>query len=105
MRAGLLRHRITIQTVSETRDSYGDPVQTWSTYKTVRAGKRNKSGKETEVNNVRNPQRMVEFMIHYVSGITNKMRIKHGDAIFNILFIDNVNELNRDMIITCREDV
>jgi len=105
MRAGLLRHKITIQRVSESQDSYGEADQTWSTFRIVKAGKRNLSGQENQVNDVRNPVRMVEFKIHYISGVTNKMRIKHGDAIFNILFTDNLNDLNRDLVIVCREVV
>jgi len=105
MRAGLLRHKITIQKVVEAQDDYGEADQTWSTFRIVRAGKRNLSGQENQVNDVRNPVRMVEFKMHYISGVTNKMRIKHGDAIFNILFTDNAGDMNRDLIITCREAV
>ncbi len=31
MKAGDLRHRVTIQTATETTDAYGQPVQTWGT--------------------------------------------------------------------------
>jgi len=105
MRAGLLRHKITIQKVVEVQDDYGEADQTWSTFRVVRAGKRNLSGQENQINDVRNPVRMVEFKMHYISGVTNKMRIKRGDDVFNILFIDNTGDMNRDLGIVCREVV
>ena len=35
MRAGRLRQRVTIQTLTTTTNDYGEPVQTWSTTATV----------------------------------------------------------------------
>ena len=105
MRAGLLRNTILIESVAEAQNDYGEAVETWSTFKTVRAAKRYLDGSENEVNDVRSPVRMVEFRLHYFPGVTNKMRINHNGDIFNILFIENVGELNRDLVIRCREAV
>lgn len=105
MRAGLLRHKITIQQATETRDDYGEADETWSTFRVVRASMRIVSGDEDMVSDVRSPVRIVEFGLHYIDGITNKMRIKHGDDIYNILVVENINLLNRDLLITAHEAV
>jgi len=105
MRAGRLRHKITIQKATESQDAYGEADETWSTFRIVRAYKKVISGTENFVNDKRSPDRIVEFGIHYIDDVTPKMRIKHGTDIFNILSVDNVMDLNRDLILRCHEAV
>ena len=46
MRAGELKHRVTLQEATETRDSFGQPVRTWSDVATVWAAVQALSGRE-----------------------------------------------------------
>ena len=44
----------------------------------------------------------VKFNMRYVPGITNDMRIRHGDEIYEILSAVNVKGLNRELLCYCR---
>ena len=46
MRGRHLRHKILIEQVTETRDGFGDIVETWSTYATRRAEVEPLNGRE-----------------------------------------------------------
>ncbi|MBE3590005.1 MAG: phage head closure protein [Firmicutes bacterium] len=46
MKAGQLRHRVTIQAQTTAQDEYGQPVQTWSDVATVHAAVEDLSGRE-----------------------------------------------------------
>lgn len=85
MRAGRLRHIITIQRPSDSRDSCGGPVAgSWSDFATVRASMESTLGKERYAG----PQKVAEadtvFGIRALAGITPDMRILFNGRIFNI---------------------
>jgi SPP1 family predicted phage head-tail adaptor len=84
MRAGQLRTRITIQRRDTGTDSWGQPVNTWTDVATVWSDFRHKSGIETiksdaEVSTVR-----ASVRIRWRTGIDAGMRLKVGDAFYEI---------------------
>ena len=50
-----------------------------------------------------NTQVTHRIKMRYVAGLTNKMRLVFGTRTFDILDIDNVEERNVEMILTCKE--
>lgn len=84
MRAGELRHRITIQRATETQDAFGAVVQTWSTFATLWAGVEALSGREFFAAQQVNAQVSHRIRIRYLSGVTPKMRVVFGSRTFNI---------------------
>lgn len=84
MRAGLLRHRITIESFTEGANEYGEPISTWATYATVWASKEDLSGREYFASQQINAEVSTKFRIRYRAGITAKMRIQHGGSVYQI---------------------
>lgn len=103
--AAILRHSVEIQQTATAADTTGDPVESWSTYKRVRAAISPLSGREFE-----NAQRIssditTQITLRYETGITTEHRIKFGSRYFNIHFIKNVDERDKQLILLCSEDV
>lgn len=106
MRAGTLRHRITIQEPSASQDSYGEetPVA-WSTLATVWAAFEPLSGDERyiEVADQRLAETRVRFRIRYRDDVTHKMRVSWRSRTFNILEVRNVGGRDREVYLICEE--
>jgi len=95
MKAGDLRHLVTIQTKTLVADSFSAAASaSWSTYTTawaaiwpLKSAERMESMKlEHEVTH--------KIRIRYQDGITAKMRIKNGSRYFDIISIINPDERN-----------
>lgn len=92
--AGRMDRRIVIQAVTETRDSMGGPVQSWSTFATVWAERKDLTGREyfaagqserAEIESV--------WRIRHLSGLTNKHRFTHGGETYDI---ESIATIGRD---------
>jgi len=86
MRAGRMDRRITIQKVTETQNTYGEPIEAWTDHRTVWAEVVPQRGSSGE--HYRNPElvstnRLI-FRIRYLIGITNKMRIEYNSDYYDI---------------------
>ena len=105
MKIGKLRHRITIERVTETRDADGAVIETWSTYATVQASIEPVSGREYFT--AQSTQADVTHRVYarYVAGVVPKMRVKYGARIFEILSTINTGERNRELQLMCRESI
>ncbi len=105
MNIGAMRHRVTIQQVSESRDAHGGVVESWSTFAVVWANIAPISGREYLA--VKQTQAEVTHRIRmrYLYGITPKMRILYGDRIFDINSISNLQERGHEMEIMATEAV
>lgn len=82
MRAGRLRHRVTIQQVTRTRDGFGQPVESWSAFATVWAA--------------------VE-PLRYLASVLPSMRVLFGSRVFRIEAIKDSAERNVQMELMCVE--
>jgi SPP1 family predicted phage head-tail adaptor len=103
VRIGRLRHRIAIERVTETRDTDGSVIETWSTYATVQASIDPISGREYFAAQSVQADVTHRIVIRYLSGIVPKMRVKYGSRIFDILSVINVSERNGELQLMCRE--
>lgn len=83
-------------------DKYGEPYDTWEIVKTVWASKEPILGNEYFASLTTNTKVEVKFNCRYTPGITNTMRIKHGDEMYEILSAINVKSLNRDLLCYCK---
>lgn len=85
MLAQRLRHRVTIEQVTETRDTWGGVDTTWSTlHASVPAEIVPLSGREFVAAQAAQAGVTARMTIRYVPGITTKMRVVHGSDIYNI---------------------
>lgn len=105
MRAGSLRHKITIQETTETRDTVGSVINTWSTFLVARAEINPRIGKEYFDSDRLNADNTVLFRIRYRSGILTKQRISWDSRVFDITSLINLRERNREILIMCEEVV
>lgn len=85
MRAGKLRHRITIEKPGQTQDPVtGEMVPGWELVASVRADKRPSSAREFKQSQAGQSEITGEFQIRYRDDIDATMRIVHKGKIYNI---------------------
>ena len=104
MRAGKLRHQITIEQVAETQNDFGEILSSWSTFASPRAAIKWLGAGESNGDQV-NASNRVEFTIRYQTGITQKMRVVYDGRTFDIHGAPVVDELKRMIVITATEYV
>lgn len=103
MRAGALRNKITIEYIAVGKDTVGQENGTWTTLKTAWAHIKPLTGKEYQSGQTINAEVTHEVRMRYYSGITPKMRVKHGTRYFDILYVLNIEERNRELLLKCKE--
>ena len=110
MRAGLLRHRVTIQTRTETQGSAGDVTWTWSDLDTVWASIEPLMGSEAVSAKQLQSRTDTRIRIRYRHGLTTKMRIKWeepGSPIYTRYYeieaILNPRQNHRETVLMCVE--
>lgn len=95
MQAGRLKNRVIIQQQSATQDAIGQPVNTWTTYATVWADIRHRSGiEEIKAGEVASTIR-ASIRVRYKAGVTAAMRVSHGSSIYHIKAVLR-DEQNKD---------
>ena len=88
MRAGRLRHIISVEKITESRNDFGEAIKTWSDYLTdVRAAIEPINGREYFAQDSRHAEVSTRIRLRYVAGITNKMRVKFGTRYYNIVSV------------------
>lgn len=105
MNPGELRHRITIESQTSTKNSYGEIIKTgsWETYRSTWAAIKPIDGKQFFAVETVNSELTHEIKFRYHSGITPDMRVKFGSRYFEVLTVINSNESNAELKLMCRE--
>ena len=104
--AGRLRHRITIQQNTPTRDAHGGEVDSWGAVTTVWAEISPLNGKEYFTAKQETAEITHKVRLRYnnaLSGITPKMRVLFGSRTLDIESAINPQERNKEIILMCRE--
>ncbi|NMA75614.1 MAG: phage head closure protein [Bacteroidales bacterium] len=97
------RHKIDFLRQSKKQDDYGESSEYWRTYKRgIWASKDPLLGNEYFNALTVNSKVEVKFNMRYVDGITNEMRIRHGEEKYEILSAINVKGLSRELLCYCR---
>lgn len=102
---GAYRHRVTVQVVTETQNSQGEPSTDWADETTVWTSVEPLVGRELLL-----AQQTVALVTHrvglrYLAGLTAKKRLVFNGRTFNILNVMNLEERNREMEIMAQEIV
>lgn len=84
MRAGKLRHLITIEKPTITK-SMGQDLETWDFFKTTWAGIEPVKVNQTQSNKVTHSEMTHTIVIRYIPGITKEKRIIFFERVFEIL--------------------
>ena len=102
---GTLRHSVVIQKPPTGTGTRGERTGDWSDLATVRAHIEQLSGDEIIQAHQQVANATHRVTIRYTSGVTVEQRIKFGDRYLHIGAANNVDELNRLFVLTCREEV
>ena len=105
MRAGNLRHRITIQQATQVNDGMGSMTTTWSTLVTCWSAIWPVSAKEHVESDKIEMETSHRIRIRYYSGLDSSMRINFGSRTFKIISIINWEERNVYLDILAKEEV
>lgn len=103
MKAGPLRHAITVQKNTPTRDATGGTVDSWSTHCTARARVEPMTGREYVGSERVTDSTTHKFTLRYQAGITPAMRISWGSRTFDIQSVINHEEKGRWLFIMAVE--
>jgi SPP1 family predicted phage head-tail adaptor len=105
LRAGRLRHRVSIQSVGTSYDGYGDLSDSWTTDATVWASVSPTSGDEKDIASENTGIDTHTVKIRYRAGITSQNRILFGSRVFQIQGVKDWNEYKagRCLEMFCKE--
>ena len=103
MQAGKLRHRVTIQQNTPTRDSFGAEVESWSDVTTIWAAVEPLQGREFFDAQAVNPETTTRIRIRYRSGIVPEMRVAWGSHTYDIQSVIEPESNRRELHLLCRE--
>lgn len=107
MRAGTLRHRISIQAPAETQDSTGALITTWLELVETWAEVLPATGSERWIQNMdeRVAERSAQIRLRYRDDvpITEQCRIVWNRHTYNIRSISNRFGRNRELVLLCDE--
>ena len=105
MKAGELRHRITIQQNAPTVNDYGERADNWVTLMTVWAAIEPMAGNERWLKEVEADVAMTTTRIRmrYYPGVSAAMRVKHGETIYEVTAVINLKERDREMWLMATE--
>ena len=102
MRAGQLRHRVSIQEPEETQNLYGEPEVTWTNVATgIWAGIEPLRGREFFAAKQYNSEIDAKIVMRYRSDVTAKMRVLHSSNEYYVDSVINVGERNRELQLMC----
>jgi SPP1 family predicted phage head-tail adaptor len=84
MKLGNFDRYIVIESYTEAADSYGEKVQTWTTYHSTFANMNTTGGTEQISADELTGKLNVDWTIRYKSGINEKMRVNYGSNYYQI---------------------
>jgi len=106
MRAGTLRHRITLQSKvagSPQQNAAGEPATTWTNTLVVWASIDPVTGKEPFIAQEHLSMVSHKIRIRYRDGITAAMRVSFDSRYFDIKAVLNWGERNKELLLLCEQ--
>lgn len=104
IRAGELKHRITLQAPNTTRGgTFADPQDAPTTFATVWARVRPLSGRTLIANRELHPEVTHDVKIRFLAGVEAKMTVVFGLRKFRIDAVRNDDEDDEALLLSCTE--
>lgn len=104
--AAQLRHRVDIEALTLTRDSYGGAIETWTKVATsVPAAIVPLSGKEFIASGATQAQINTRITLRYRDDLKPAMRLVHGATLYNIRAVLPDPTLQRHLTLLCEAGV
>ena len=104
LRAGTLKHLITIESFTTSRNEFREEIQTWTPLFVTKASIKPVKGSETFINQSVNATATHLVTFRYKAHITPSMRVLFNGRIFKIKTVVNVDELNQVHQLIVEED-
>lgn len=101
--SGMLRHVMDVETATIARDSVGEPIETWASVAEVRVACESLTGKELLIGQQVNAAADTKITARYHPLITAEARMRWGSRIFDINHVNNIQNRNRWLVLTCQE--
>lgn len=106
MEPGRLRHRIQIQSVTETRDASGGVIPIWETDAVRWAAIEPLKGRERYDADMVQSDVTHKITIRYYADLNSKQRFKFNDRLFEIMEPPiNDREINKMQVVMCKEQL
>lgn len=112
MRGGKLRHRITLQQMSKSRDYSGGYIDDWTDVSTHWASVEPLTGREYFTSderlsdvNTRIILRSSETLLTFLDGEKTNIRVTFKNSFYDVKAVMNVEERNKQIIMMCKEIV
>ena len=105
MRAGRLRHRLAIQTVTETQNAVGELTRAWATVTTVWGDIQPIGGTERLAGEQITAEVSHRVWLRYTTYVVPEARIVFDSRTFDVLSVINRDERNYMMELLCKEVV
>lgn len=103
MRAGQMRHKVTVQASTPTRNDVGAEVESWSDEFTVWASVEPLKGRKFMEGAAQTQTVSHRVMVRYRDGFTPEKRLKFGMRFFTIVSVIHVEERQQMMQLMCQE--
>lgn len=103
LKIGKLKHRVTIQEYTTTRDSFGAEIEAWVDIATVWASVEPLTGREYFQMQQINTEISTKVTMRFKAGVTVKMRLIYNNRIFEIISLINTEEKDVQLVLMCRE--
>ncbi|MGJ3501613.1 putative phage head-tail adaptor (plasmid) [Piscirickettsia salmonis] len=103
MRAGLLRHRITLQNNLIGTNEYGEALDYWQDIATLWARVSPRIGRELFSAQQFYHEITQTVTLRYRADVSPNLRIYFDGRYFEILSVINPDERNRELVLACRE--
>lgn len=98
---GNRNRRITIQSCTLTTNDEGYQVEEWANVATVWASIKNLHGNEFFQAQAINSKATCKMNIRYIKDVNTGMRVVYGDKIYNILYVDDIEENHIEIELLC----
>lgn len=103
MQAGKLRQRVSLQSVAWNRNTYAEPVATWTTYATRWAEVLDLSGRELQQAQQVNAEVSVGVNIRWMDGVEPSHRVIFGSRTLEIVSVRDPENLGVKLQLLCVE--
>jgi SPP1 family predicted phage head-tail adaptor len=105
IRAGDLRHRISIEKRSSAQDASGGQLLAWASFASVRASVEPLVGREWESAQQRTARVTTRFRVRYLAGVLPSMRIVWDGRFFDVKDVLQVRGIHHELVIMAEEVV
>lgn len=105
MRAGKLRHQVTFQQVTTSRDDFGASIEAWADFAAVWAEVVDLTGRELLAAQQIQAEITTRVTVRYRGDLKPTMRVLHGNRILQVEAILDTTGRQDELQVLCREVV